>query len=177
VVGRLNLAERDGEITRPLPPITKKETVTLSDDSISVLGLGGLLTHLGKCCKPAPGDEIIGYITRGRGATIHRTDCPNVLRVKDKERLIQASWGAPKDTYPVSVRIMAYDRGGLMRDVSNVVTEEGISMSQVKVDVDQHNEAVFDLTLNVGDVEQLSRVLTRMESLPNVVEARRVRPG
>ncbi|MDA1330407.1 MAG: bifunctional (p)ppGpp synthetase/guanosine-3',5'-bis(diphosphate) 3'-pyrophosphohydrolase [Chloroflexi bacterium] len=176
VIGRLHLNERDDEAAI-LKATQRDQTIRISDDSITVLGLGGLLTQLGKCCKPAPGDEIVGYITRGRGATIHRTDCPNVLRVKDKERLVQASWGALTNTYPVSVRVMAYDRGGLMRDVSNVVTEEGISMSQVKVDVDQHNEAVFDLILNVGDIEQLSRVLARMESLPNVVEARRVRPG
>ena len=86
------------------------------------------------------------------------------------------SWGAPKSTYPVAVRIMAYDRDGLLRDVSTVIAEESISMSQVKVDVDA-NEATFDLVLNVSDIEELSRVLTRIESLRNVMEARRVRPG
>lgn len=175
VVGHLTISEREDK-PMPIEKDGRRGKVTISDDTISVLGLGGLLTQLGKCCKPAPGDEIIGYITRGRGATIHRTDCPNVLRVKDKERLVQVSWGEPKDTYPVSVRIMAYDRDGLMRDVSTVIAEEGINMSQVKVDVDD-NEATFDLILNVGDIEQLSRVLTRVESLPNVMEARRVRPG
>jgi GTP pyrophosphokinase len=175
IIGRLTLAERE---ERPLLIDQKdgKEPIAISDDSITVLGLGGLLTHLGKCCKPVPGDEIVGYITRGRGATIHRRDCPNALRVKDKERLVQVSWGEPKSTYPVSVRIMAYDRDGLMRDVSTVIAEESISMSQVKVDVDE-SEATFDLILNVDNIEQLSRVLTRVESLPNVMEARRVRPG
>jgi GTP pyrophosphokinase len=141
-----------------------------------VLGLRGLLTVYAKCCKPVPGDPIVGYITRGRGATIHRRDCPNILRVKDKERLVQVSWGAPRSTYPVAVRILAYDRDGLMRDVSTVIADEGISMSQVKVDVDR-NEATFDLVLNVDNIGQLSRVLTRVETLPNVLEARRVRPG
>lgn len=175
VISHLKLSERQEE-----PIIAEQEDradpVTISDESISVLGLKGLLTHLGKCCKPVPGDDIIGYITRGRGATIHRIDCPNALRVKDKERLVQVSWGEPKSTYPVSVRIIAYDRDGLMRDVSTVIAEEGISMSQVKVDVDR-NEATFDLILNVDDIGQLSRVLTRVENLPNIMEARRVRPG
>ena len=152
------------------------ETVTVGDDSISVLGLQGLLTTMGKCCKPAPGDEIIGYVTRGRGATIHRRDCPNVLRVKDTERLVQVSWGEAESTFPVAVVIRAYDRDGLLRDVSTVIAEEGINLSQVKVDVNQ-NQAIFDLILNVGDIEQLSRVLTRVEKLPNVMEARRVKPG
>lgn len=175
LIGHLALAEREEKILH-VKEDGRKDRVAIRDDSISVLGLGGLLTNLGKCCKPVPGDKIVGYITRGRGATIHREDCPNILRVKDKERLVQVSWGEPKSTYPVSVRISAYDRDGLMRDVSTVIAEEGISMSQVKVDVDQ-NEATFDLILNVDDIGQLSRVLTRVESLPNVMEARRVRPG
>jgi GTP pyrophosphokinase len=172
LIAKLNIGERE-----KLPEVEpKRVTAPIDGQSVSVLGLKGMLTSVGKCCKPVPGDEIIGYITRGRGVTIHRRDCPNILRVKDKERLVQVSWGALKSTYPVAVRILAYDRDGLMRDVSTVIADEGISMSQVKVDVDR-NEATFDLTLNVDDISQLSRVLTRVESLPNVLEARRVRPG
>ncbi|MEX2161087.1 MAG: bifunctional (p)ppGpp synthetase/guanosine-3',5'-bis(diphosphate) 3'-pyrophosphohydrolase [Anaerolineales bacterium] len=173
LVAKLNL-ERDD---KPAELATERKALPEVDgDAITVVGLRGLLTHFGKCCKPVPGDEIVGYITRGRGATIHRKDCPNMLRAKDRERLVQVSWGAPKTTYPVAVRILAYDRDGLMRDVSTVIADEGISMSQVKVDVDR-NEATFDLILNVDNIGQLSRVLTRVESLPNVLEARRVRPG
>lgn len=175
VINNLALAEQADKAE--LAPARKTKALEVSGDAVAVRGLRGLLTNFAKCCKPVPGDEIVGYITRGRGATIHRRDCPNVLRVKDRERLIQVSWGEPKSTYPVSVRIMAYDRDGLMRDVSTVIAEEGISMSQVKVDVDQQNEAIFDLILNVDDIGQLSRVLTRVEGLPNVMEARRVRPG
>ncbi len=171
IIGKLNLVERGHEL-----PITKPVAPSEGGDAVSVLGLRGLLTHFGKCCNPVPGDQIVGYITRGRGATIHRRDCPNMLRIKDKERLVQVSWGEAKTTYPVSVRIKAYDRGGLMRDVSTVIADEGISMTQVKVDV-QKNEATFDLVLNVDNIAHLSRVLARVESLPNVLEARRVRPG
>jgi GTP pyrophosphokinase len=131
---------------------------------------------MAKCCKPAPGDDIIGYITRGRGATIHRVDCPNVLRIKDRERLARVSWGEPKSTYPVSVRIKAYDRDGLMRDVSTVIANEGINMRQVKVDVNK-SQAVFDIILEVGNINQLSRVLTVLENLPNIMEAQRINPG
>jgi GTP pyrophosphokinase len=171
IIGKLNLVERAVE-----HPITKPTTTITHGDAVTVLGLRGLLTHFGKCCNPVPGDEIVGYITRGRGATIHRRDCPNMLRVKDKERLVQVSWGEAKTTYPVSVRIKAYDRGGLMRDVSTVIADEGVSMTQVKVDV-QKNQANFDLVLNVDNIAHLSRLLARIESLPNVLEARRVRPG
>ncbi len=150
--------------------------VTFGEESVSVLGLRGLLTTMARCCKPAPGDEIVGYITRGRGATIHRSDCPNILRIKDRERLARVSWGEPKATYPVDIRIKAYDRDGLLRDVSTVIAEEGINMKQVQVDVSQ-NQATFDLTLEVGNISQLSRVLTVLENLPNVMDARRIKPG
>jgi GTP pyrophosphokinase len=151
-----------------------------SHDAISVVGLKGLLTTMARCCNPVPGDDIVGYITRGRGATIHKQDCPNILRLKERERLVRVSWGEPKRTYPVSVQIQAYDRDGLLRDVTNLVSNEGINMGSVQVGVNQtskYNMADFQLLLEVRDVEQLTRVLTRIESLPNVLEAQRVRPG
>jgi GTP pyrophosphokinase len=148
----------------------------LAGDEVSILGLSGLLVRLGRCCKPAPGDPIIGYITRGRGATIHHQGCPNVLRIKDRERLVQVSWGHAKQTYPVSVRIQAYDREGLMRDVSTLVSNEGISMSSVHLST-KDSLAIFDLVMLITDIRQLSRVLNRLEALPNILEARRLRPG
>jgi GTP pyrophosphokinase len=151
-----------------------------SHDSISVVGLKGLLTTIARCCHPVPGDDIVGYITRGRGATIHRSDCPNVLRLNERDRIVRVSWGEPKRTYPVSVRIKAYDRDGLMKDVATLVTNEGINMGSVKVGVDHTNKfnmADFHLILEVRDVEQLARVLTRIEALSNVLEAHRMRPG
>ena len=151
-------------------------TVRFGEDSVTVLGLKGLLTTLARCCKPAPGDEIVGYITRGRGATIHRSDCPNILRIKDRERLARVSWGEAKATYPVDIRVTAYDRDGLLRDVSTVIAEEGVNMKQVQVDVSQ-NLATFDLTLDVDDISQLSRLLNLLENLPTVREARRIKPG
>jgi GTP pyrophosphokinase len=158
-------------ITQPSPDTPEKQR-----DSVAVLGLKGLFTNFGKCCNPAPGDDIVGYITRGRGATIHRQDCPNVLRIRDRERLVRVSWGEPRSTFPVPVRIRAYDRDGLMKDVSTVISDEKINMSHVNVDVNQ-NMAVFDLILEVDDIAQLSRVLTRLENLSNVMQAHRVRPG
>ncbi len=146
-------------------------------DTVAVLGLKGLLTTMARCCNPAPGDEIIGYITRGRGATIHRQDCPNILRLEDRERLVKVSWGEPKVTYPVPVKIKAYDRNGLMKDVWNMITDEGINITKINVDVDRVNNAVFDLILEVRDIVQLSRILDRLENIPNVMEAKRVRPG
>ncbi len=151
-----------------------------SHDTITVVGLKGLLTTMARCCNPVPGDDIVGYITRGRGATIHRKDCPNILRLREKERLVRVAWGEPKRTYPVSVRVKAYDRDGLARDVSNLVANEGINMGLVQAGVHHDSKlslAVLDLVLEVKDIDQLTRVLTRIEALPNVMEAHRVRPG
>jgi GTP pyrophosphokinase len=146
------------------------------EDTVTVLGLRGLLTNMARCCNPAPGDAIVGYITRGRGATIHRSDCPNILRIQDRERLVRVTWGEVKRTYPVPIRIRAYDRNGLMKDVSSLISDEGINMAGVAVEV-KSNLATFDITLEVRDIAELSRVLDRLENLPNVVEAQRVRPG
>lgn len=149
-------------------------------DAITVVGLKGLLTTLAKCCNPVPGDDIIGYVTRGRGATIHRKDCPNILRLKERERLVRVDWGEPKRTYPVSVQVKAYDRDGLARDVSNLIANEGINMGLVQAGVDRRNKlnlATLNLVLEVRDIDQLTRVLTRIEALPNVMEVHRVRPG
>jgi GTP pyrophosphokinase len=99
------------------------------------------------------------------------------MRLRDRERLVRVSWGEPKNTYPVPVRIKAYDRNGLMRDVSTMISEEGINMTSVKVDVNKKNLAIFELILEVRDLPHLSRILDRLESLPNVVEAQRVNPG
>ncbi len=95
-------------------------------DTVTVVGLKGILATFARCCNPAPGDEIVGYITRGRGATIHRQDCPNILRIEEHERLVRVSWGEPQTTYPVPVQIKAYDRQGLMSDISNILTNENI---------------------------------------------------
>jgi guanosine-3',5'-bis(diphosphate) 3'-pyrophosphohydrolase len=159
---------------------TGVDTEIQSHDTIAVVGLKGLLTTIARCCNPVPGDDIIGYITRGRGATVHRKDCPNILRLRERERLVRVSWGEPKRTYPVSVCVKAYDRDGLIRDITNLISNEGINMNQVQVGVTQKkklNVAVVDLVLEVREIDQLMRVLTRIETLPNVLEAIRVRPG
>lgn len=148
----------------------------ISGNSVAVVGMKGMLTTFARCCKPVAGDEIVGYITRGRGVTIHRQDCPNILRSQDRERIIKVSWGTAPKTFPVPVMIKAYDRHGLMGDISNVLAEENINIRDVNLKF-SHHLALLNLILEVGDIAQLSRVLTRIENLPNVTEAQRVRPG
>jgi GTP diphosphokinase / guanosine-3',5'-bis(diphosphate) 3'-diphosphatase len=163
--------EKEDLFTPKAPEVERKDS-----ESVNVLGLKGILTNIAKCCNPAPGDEIIGYITRGRGATIHRRDCPNVLRIKDQERVVKVSWGEPKRTFPVMIQIKAYDRQGLMGDISTVLANEGINMRDINVKI-ANNLATINLMLDIGDINQLSRLLTLTESLPNVMEAYRIKPG
>jgi GTP pyrophosphokinase len=146
------------------------------DEAITVVGLKGLLTAMAKCCNPTPGDEIIGYITRGHGATIHRQDCPNILRIRDRERLIKVSWGENVRTYPVPIRIRAYDRQGLMGDITTLLNAESVNIVDVQVGISK-NLADLRLVIEVRDIPQLSRMLARIENLPNVLEATRVHAG
>ena len=174
LVNILSESDRTQEDVFALKPSTLPRKV--NDTSVSVLGLKNILTTFAKCCKPVPGDEIVGYITRGRGATIHRQDCPNMLRMHDHDRIVRVSWGEAKLTFPVEIQIKAYDRQGLMGDISTLLTNENINLSDVKLNV-IHNQAHMVLVLEISDLAQLSRVLTKIENLPNVVQAHRLKPG
>ncbi len=156
--------------------LVKAPSPLVPSDAIHVMGLKGIATTMGKCCNPMPGDEIIGYITRGRGATIHRQDCPNILRVNEKERLVRVSWGQLGKTFTVPIEIKAYDRQGLMADISKVVSDEAVNLIDMNMKMSQHL-AVVRLVIAVQGITQLSRILTKLESLPNVYEAKRRRPG
>jgi len=177
-IGHLVNLLSEGERVQPdflLPrPVAPQRQI--SDTAVSVLGLKNILVTYGKCCKPVPGDEIIGYITRGRGATIHRQDCPNILRMTDHDRIVRVTWGEPQLTFPVEIQIKAYDRQGLMGDISSLLTNENINLSDIKLNV-LHNLAHMVLKLEISDIAQLSRVLTKIENLPNVMEAHRLKPG
>ena len=172
IIRQFSESEENTDILTVGAPASEPTTT----DVIDVVGLKGMYSNMARCCNPMPGDQIVGYITRGRGATIHRQDCPNILRLKDKERLLQVGWGRVERTFPIPIKIKAYDRQGLMNDISSLLDNEGINIVDVGVNV---NRSLADLRLvvEVRDLEQLSRILTRIENLPNVLEAQRTRPG
>ncbi len=154
-------------------PVSTSIILPSTGAGIRIQGTGGLLTTLARCCNPVQGDDIVGYITRGRGVSIHRRDCRNVLNLVDQERLISVDWGNGDDgQYLVPVIINAYDREGLMRDIGATVADEHINMQEVSVRTHNHI-ATFSVTMRVDSAAQLSRVLSRIERLPNVIEARR----
>ena len=155
--------------------VAAKPSPTLSQhkgSGIQVLGVGDLLTHLAQCCHPVPGDDIIGYITRTQGITVHRKNCINVINEEEKERLIEVSWGDVEDVYPVNIQVEAYDRVGLLRDITTVVAEEKINITSVST---QYSDDVFTMfaTIEIKNMGQLNHVLSRIMSLRGVIHARK----
>jgi RelA/SpoT family (p)ppGpp synthetase len=143
-----------------------------SAGGVAVLGTGGFLVNLARCCRPVPPEDIVGYVTRGRGVTVHRATCPNINA--EPERLIAVSWGrsSQEQRYSVPIEIVAYDREGLMKDISTLIADEKVNMSSVNVAV-QQGIATFTITLEIPDIHHLTRLLARLSNINNVVEARR----
>ncbi|HEY8173331.1 MAG TPA: TGS domain-containing protein, partial [Dehalococcoidia bacterium] len=144
--------------------------------SVQVLGTGDLLTQIARCCNPVPGDKIIGYVTRSRGVTVHRTDCYNVLHEDEKDRLVDVEWGRTGASYPVAVHIEAWDRVGLLRDLSTIVSEEKVNMLGVRTEHGDRTTAVY-LTLETTGVSQLSRLMAKLESVRGVITVNRQMDG
>ncbi|MGQ9676726.1 MAG: RelA/SpoT family protein [Chloroflexota bacterium] len=161
------------ESLRELPPV-EAVARTAPTTGIIVMGVGDLLTRLARCCSPVPGDEIVGYITRGKGVTIHRKDCPNIKAEDETERLISVEWGrGDSGVYPVSIRIEAWDRDGLLRDIAAVVAEEKINMTAVSATTYADRTATIRATLEVGTIDRLSRILSKLESIRDVLAVSR----
>lgn len=157
----------------------RRETRTKgSHGRVVVEGVDDLMTSMARCCKPVPGDTIIGYITRGRGVTIHRKDCPVARRLSQEqpERLIPVAWSEdqPKGHFLVDIQIHAADRKGLLRDISSVFSNEEMDVLGVKTRSNRRKEtADMRFTVEVSDVRQLSRVMEKLSQVPDVLEARR----
>jgi GTP diphosphokinase / guanosine-3',5'-bis(diphosphate) 3'-diphosphatase len=141
---------------------------------LDVMGVGDLLTSLATCCKPVNGDQIVGYVTRGRGITVHRSDCPNLVNLPDPERLIQVTWGSKAgETYPVNIHVRAWDRVGLLKDISTLLADEKVNIIYVQTVTNDDRTVSLRITIEVENVSQLSRVLHKIESVPAVDEVRR----
>ena len=151
-------------------PLASAATAPLG---IKVLGSGDLLTRLAKCCSPLPGDDIVGYITRTTGVTVHRKDCPNIVHEKERERLVQVEWGRTDQLYPVWIRVDAWDRVGLVRDITTVVSNEGVNIASMKSLAHGDNSASVFLTIETKGVAQLSRLLSKIERIGGVTNVAR----
>jgi guanosine-3',5'-bis(diphosphate) 3'-pyrophosphohydrolase len=159
------------EPAKVVAPTAAARTAT---SAIRVLGVGDMLNHLAQCCHPQPGDSIIGYITRSRGVTVHKTTCPNVIHEKETARLVQVEWGQAEATFPVKVQIEAWDRVGLIRDITTVVAEEKVNITSVSFGDKGDNTAYTLLSLEIKSLAQLSRLMEKIEGIRGVIAANRV---
>ena len=175
------LLEPHERSTQQLDLIPRKPTYysTPARDEIRIHGVGNLLTQMAGCCQPVPGEPIVGYITVGRGVTIHRQDCATALQLssREPERMIQVGWGTePVKTYPVDVLVRAYDRSGLLSDISQVLLNEKMNIVALNTaGVKEDNIAIINLTVEVPGLDELGRLLGRISQLPNIIEVRRQR--
>ncbi|HEY8987649.1 MAG TPA: bifunctional (p)ppGpp synthetase/guanosine-3',5'-bis(diphosphate) 3'-pyrophosphohydrolase, partial [Candidatus Limnocylindrales bacterium] len=170
VVMRLGVLD-DTEVGLPtvaptnLPPRT---------GGVRVKGVGDLLVRFAKCCHPIPGDPIVGFITRGKGVTVHLRSCPTVLNEREVPRLIEVEWeAAPAQTYPIAIRVEGYDRTGLLNDITQVVAENKVNIVAAAVHVNPDHTAIVTATLQVASVSQLARVMSRIEGLKDVLSVQR----
>jgi guanosine-3',5'-bis(diphosphate) 3'-pyrophosphohydrolase len=166
----LKLAAQEEKVKEPTTTVLPKSTPS----GVQVLGVGDLMTNLAQCCHPVPGDKIIGYITRSRGVTIHRADCINVINEDEKERLIPVEWGHNDLLYPVKIQVEAWDRVGLIRDVTTVVAEEKINIANVSLTSGNDQNITMFLTLETKGLAQLSQILKKIESVRGVFSVTRV---
>jgi GTP pyrophosphokinase len=154
-----------------LPAVAPREPRVSS--AIQVLGVGDLLTHLARCCNPVPGDDIIGFITRTKGVTVHRKECPNIINKDEKERLVQVSWKAIDRSYPVPIQVEAYDRVGLLRDISTVISSEKVNIAAVSSTEHDDGTTSILLTVDISGIGQLSRLFSKLEGVRGVIRASR----
>ena len=170
VVMRLGVAD-DAQLTLPTvaPPIQPAKA-----GGVRVKGVGDLLVRFGNCCRPIPGDPIQGFITRGKGVTVHLRACPTIVNERETSRLIEVEWeAAPAQTYPIAIRVEAYDRTGLLSDITQVVAEAKVNILAADVSVGPDHVAVVRATIQVASVAQFARVLARIEQLKDVVSVSR----
>ena len=170
VVTRLGVVD-DAQLTLPptaAPPSPSRQ------GGVRVKGVGDLLVRFGQCCHPIPGDPIIGFITRGKGVTVHLRNCRTVLGERETSRLIEVDWESQvQQTYPISIRVEAYDRTGLLSDVSQVVAEAKVNILAANLAVTPDRTATVRATIEVASVAQLARVMSRLEQLKDVISVQR----
>jgi GTP pyrophosphokinase len=162
----------------PLARAMAREKTDARGSRITVEGVGNLLSHLARCCEPMPGDAIVGYLTRGRGVSIHRRNCVAVQRLiaAEPDRALPVNWGQGANTrYEAGIQIRAYDRKSLLKDLTNVIAQSDAGILEIGSRVDEaHGMADIRLRVRVNDFSQLSQLLARLDTVPGVQDARRL---
>ena len=161
------LSNKEAENIVEIKPAAALPSI-LPSSAIEVLGVGDLLTSIARCCNPINGDEIAGYITRSRGVTVHRRNCPNILNETEKERLVTVAWGKTQTLYPVRIQVRAWDRVGLLRDVTAAVSDEGVNIAEC-VSEEYADMSIITLTAHIRGIDQLSTLFFRLEGVKGVI--------
>jgi GTP pyrophosphokinase len=159
------------EQPRVVPEIAPSKPIK---SEVQVLGVGELLTNLAHCCNPLPGDDIVGYVTRSRGITIHRRDCFNIINEDEKERLIEVEWGQTEAQYPVTIQVDAWDRVGLVRDISTIIAEDKVNILSMNVTEHDDRTTTVLLTVETKGLAHLSRILSKIGGIRGVLNINRV---
>ncbi len=149
-----------------------------NNSGIVVRGIADLSVRFSKCCSPVPGDEIVGFVTRGRGITIHRTDCVNIMNLPQMERvrIIEAEWQEPENAsekYVAEISIYAHNRNGLLADISRVLAEKNIDIQSMNTRVSKQGLATLQTAFEVESREELNRVIDKLRMVKNVVDIER----
>ncbi|WP_448211964.1 GTP diphosphokinase [Colwellia sp. MEBiC06753] len=151
---------------------------TQANDGVTVLGVGNLMTHMAKCCQPVPGDEILGFITHGRGISVHRADCEQLALSLEQqpEREIDVQWGEDqKKSYQATIQVTASDRNGLLRDISTIISNERVSIVGMASHSDKFKQTMrMSFTLEIANSDMLTRILTKLRQLDDVIDVKRL---
>lgn len=165
-----------GRDAPPGIPLARHSVVNRKSTGMSVSGVDDLMLHFARCCQPVPPDAIQGYVTRGRGVSVHRADCPHLLHLegREPERVFVVEWSNESgDKHAVDVRVDAQDRQGLLRDIAGLMADQKINILALNAKHIDDTSVCVDLTLEIRDLDQLARLLGRLNTLRGVYEARR----
>ena len=167
------LAQIGHETEEPLAKRRNDLPLTSPNSGITVLGVGDLLVHIGRCCNPIPGDPIIGFITRVQGVTVHKQDCPSVRHEDEPERLVNVQWGKEQQLYPVRIIMKAYDRVGLLRDVTALVSNEGVNIASVVTGDYSNGTVTLSLTCHTTGLDQLNKLFSKLDGVHGCISVTR----
>ena len=161
--------------TESLENIVSKEKKQTTDSGIVVKGIDNCLVRFSKCCNPVPGDNIVGYITRGRGVSIHRADCPNIQSMNEfKDREIDVRWAQNfSTTYNAELTIKALDRSNLMLEIAGVIAEQKLNMRAISARTTKDNYGIIDLTVEISERTQLDKLIKKLNQIDSIVEVMR----
>ena len=175
--GSITIQQALSKLNDPLPlKINSLSSSAVRDltSSVEVLGVGDLLTNLAKCCSPLPGDDIVGYITRAKGITVHQLGCENIQKEQDRERVVEVNWGKSKSYYPVRISIHSWDRVGLLRDLTAAVASEKINVNDVVSKNQNDGTAFVNLDIFISSIEQLSKIFAKIEEVQGIISVERI---